>query len=290
MPSIMNTESPAQLPLPFPMFALTMMEAAPTELPAPVAAPARAPAKPTVEDDRLLLCIERAGKDPTTSLAEASAWVAAAKGASRSKPLECLGQIYTVLLRWDAAEGAFAEAAGVTPISDDARRSALFAQAGNASLAGGHADRALSHLDAAVGVPGIGPLARGQVEIDRGRALVALDRLEDAVEALSAAQRDASDDADAWLLGATVARRRGDYAAAQRQIEVAGKLASADPEIGLEAGVIAMLDGREPAARKAWQSVMLVAPGTKEAETAKSYLAQLGGAPAPTTIKPVEGR
>ena len=285
MPSFMNIESPAKLPLPFPMFAQ-----AATELPAPVATPARSPSKPTVEDDRLLLCIERAGKDPATSLAEASAWVAAAKGANRSKPLECLGQIYTVLLRWDAAEGAFAEAAGVTPISDDARRSALFAQAGNAALAGGHADRALSHLDAAVGVAGIGPLARGQAEIDRGRALVALGRLEDAVEALAAAQRDASDDPDAWLLGATIARRRGDYAAAQRQIEVAGKLASTDPEIGLEAGVIAMLDGREPAARKAWQSVMLVAPESKEAETARAYLAQLGADPMPTNPKSVEGR
>ena len=281
----MIAESPAQLPLPFPLFAQVA-----TEAPAPIAAPARATGKPTVEDDRLQLCIERAGKDPATSLAEASAWVAAAKGANRSKPLECLGQIYTVLLRWDAAEGAFAEAAGVTLLDDDARRSALFAQAGNAALAGGHADRALAHLDAAVGVPGIGPLARGQAEIDRGRALVALDRLEDAVAALAAAQRDAPDDADAWLLGATVARRRGDYAAAQRQIEVAGKIASTDPEIGLEAGVIAMLDGREPAARKAWESVMLVAPESKEAETAKGYLAQIGAAPPPANPKAVEGR
>ena len=285
----MIAESPAQLPLPFPLFAPILFQAA-TEAPLPVAAPARTPAKPTVEDDRLQLCIERAGKDPASSLAEASAWVAAAKGANRSKPLECLGQIYTVLLRWDAAEGAFAEAAGVTLLDDDARRSALFAQAGNAALAGGHAERALAHLDAAVGVPGIGPLARGQAEIDRGRALVALGRLEDAVAALAAAQRDAPDDADAWLLGATVARRRGDYAAAQRQIEVAGKLAATDPEIGLEAGVIAMLDGREPAARKAWESVMLVAPESKEAETARGYLAQLGAAPPPTNPKPVEGR
>lgn len=286
----MIAESPAQLPLPFPLFAQAAIEA-PVAIPAPI----RIPAKPTVEDDRLQLCIERAGKDPATSLAEASTWVAAAKGANRSKPLECLGQIYTVLLRWDAAEGAFVEAAQIAPVVDDARRSALFAQAGNAALAGGHADRALDHLDAAVGVPGIGPLARGQAEIDRARALVALDRLEDAVATFAAAQRDAPDDPDAWLLGATVARRRGDYAAAQRQIEVAGKLASADPEIGLEAGVIAMLDGREPAARKAWQSVMLVAPESREAVTAKGYLAQLGDVPppanpAPANPKPTEGR
>ena len=76
----MITESTVQLPLPFPLFAQ-----AATELPAPIAAPARSPAKPTVEDDRLQLCIERAGKDPATSLAEASAWVAAAKGRSEER-------------------------------------------------------------------------------------------------------------------------------------------------------------------------------------------------------------
>ena len=46
----MIADSPAQLPLPFPLFAQ-----AATELPAPIAAPARSPAKPTVEDDRLQL-------------------------------------------------------------------------------------------------------------------------------------------------------------------------------------------------------------------------------------------
>jgi tetratricopeptide (TPR) repeat protein len=288
----MIAESPAPLPLPFPLFAPVMVQAA-SEVPIPVAAPLRVPAKPTVEDDRLQLCIEKAGKDPATSLADASAWVAAAKGANRSKPLECLGQVYTVLLRWDAAESAFAEAAGVAAPADDVRRSALFAQAGNAALAGGHAERALNHLDAAIGVRGVGPLARGQAEIDRARALVALDRLEDAVQALAAAQRDAPDDPDAWLLGATVARRRGDLAAAQRQIETAGALAATDPEIGLEAGVIAMLDGRESAARKAWQSAMLVAPESAAAVTAKGYLAQLGDATAPAPANPrkeVQGR
>ena len=282
----MIAESPAHVPLPFPLFAQAAIEA-----PIAVAAPARVAAKPTVEDDRLLLCIERAGKDPATSLAEASAWVAAAKGAGRSKPLECLGQVYTVLLRWDAAESAFVEAAGVAANADDARRSALFAQAGNAALAGGHAERALAHLVAAVSVTGIGPLARGQAEIDRARALVALDRLADAVQALAAAQRDAPDDPDAWLLGATVARRRGDFAAAQRQIEIAGSLAATDPEIGLEAGVIAILDGREAAARKAWQSVILVAPESAAAAIAKGYLAQLGDASAPANPpKQVPGR
>ena len=262
----MIAESPTQLILPFPLFAQAATE---------IAAPA-----PTIEDDRLRLCIENAGKDPATSLAQASAWVAESRGAGRSKPLECLGQVYTVLGKWDAAEGAFAEAAQVTPTADGARRAALFAQAGNAALAGDRAERALAHLDAALGVPGGEAQARGQVELDRGRALVALDRHADASAAFSAAQRDAPDEPLAWLLGATLARRRGELPAAQRQIEVAGSLAPRDPEVGLEAGVIALLAGNEAAARKAWESTVAVAPGSQAAQTAAGYLAQLGVAPA----------
>ena len=72
----MIAESPIQLPLPFPLFAQTLIEAPATEAPVAIAAPASSPAKPTVEDDRLQLCIDKAGKDPATSLAEASVWVA----------------------------------------------------------------------------------------------------------------------------------------------------------------------------------------------------------------------
>ena len=265
----MTAEGPTQLLLPLPLFAQAAVAA-------PLAIEAPAPRGPTVEDDRLRLCIENAGKDPATSLAQASAWVAESRGVNRSKPLECLGQIYTVLARWDAAEGAFIDAAQAAVASDNARRAALFAQAGNAALAGSRAQRALDHFDAALGVPGGETLQRGQVAIDRGRALVALGRDGDAIEAFTAAQRDAPDDPDGWLLGATLARRRNDLAAAQRQIAVAASLAPKDPEVGLEAGVIAMLVGDQPAARKAWEATLALAPGSKAAETAKGYLAQLG--------------
>ena len=278
----MIAESPAQLVLPFPLFAQAAAEA-------PIVLPAPAPVAsgPTIEDDRLRLCIEQAGKDPTTSLAQASAWVAEARGIGRSKPLECLGQVLTVLSRWEAAETAFADAAQAAPPSDPARIAALRAQAGNAALAGDKAERALVHLDAALGVAGIETQARGQIALDRARALVALQRPGEAMEAITAAQRDAPDEPLGWLLGATLARRGGDLAAAQRQIEVAGSLVPKDPDIGLEAGVIAVLAGREDAARKAWESVRLVAPDSAAATTAKGYLAQLGDAPVP---KPAAGR
>lgn len=268
----MAIESPAPMPLPLPLFAQAI------EAPAPPAPKLEVAARPTVEDDRLRLCIEQAGTDPATALAQASAWVEESRGASRSKALECLGQVHTVLLRWPAAEAAFVEAATVA--AGGPRRFALLVQAGNAALAGGRAESALGHFDAALALPGVVAVERGEASVDRGRALVALERPSEAVEAFAAAQRDAPDDPDAWLLGATLARRRGDLAAAQRQIEVAGSLAPNNPEVGLEAGVIAVLAGRPEAARKAWESVRLVAPESAAAATAKGYLAQLETSPA----------
>ncbi|MFC4293777.1 hypothetical protein ACFO0A_01755 [Novosphingobium tardum] len=253
----------------------------PLSLPLPLFAEVSVAAGPTIEDDRLQLCLQTAAKDPPSALAEANRWLAESRGAGQSKPLQCLGQVYTVLLRWEAAETAFTQAATVAAPGDLARRAALHGQAGNAAIAGGHADRALGHFDMALAVTDLPPADRGQIELDRGRALVALNRLADAAASLTAAQRDAPDEPLVWLLSATLARRQGDLGSAQRTIEVAATLAPTDPDVGLEAGVIAVLGGRDEAARKSWQSVIATSPQSKAAATAKSYIEQLGPAPAP---------
>ena len=78
----------------------------------------------------------------------------------------------------------------------------------------------------------------------------------------------------------TLARRGKDLERAQRDIEVAAGLAAhgnlLGPQIGLEAGVIAVLAGHDSAARKSWNSVVAAAPDSEEARQAKDYLAQLG--------------
>ena len=84
------------------------------------------------------------------------------------------------------------------------------------------------------------------------------------------------DNAQAWLLSATLSRRDGDLATAQTRIERAAMLAPLDPAIGLEAGLIAALGGRDEAARRSWQSVIEAVPGSAEAATAQGYLDQLG--------------
>ena len=116
----------------------------------------------------------------------------------------------------------------------------------------------------------------GDIQVDRSRALVALNREDEAGMALDEARSASPRNAEGWLLSATLDRRKGNLVEAQAKIEQAALLAPSDPEIGLEAGVIAMLSGREDAARRSWQSVQTIAPDTPAAETATSYLAQLG--------------
>ena len=152
--------------------------------------------------------------------------------------------------------------------------------AGNAALADGRAEAGLADLDLALAdakAAGDTQIAGG-IQLDRSRALVALGRLDDAGAALAEARNDTPKDSETWLLSATLARRMKNLAQAQEWIEAAAKLAPQDPRIGLEAGVIAELDGRDEAARKSWQSVVGLSPDTPEAKTAKSYLDQIGPA------------
>jgi tetratricopeptide (TPR) repeat protein len=276
-----------------------------TEVPPPVpgaTAPATQtgiPAAPAVAATprltRYTLCLAAGDKDPVAGIAAARAWLAetgtaAAPSTAHGAAAQCLGQL--LLQQGDSlgAEAAFAESAGQVPATDPAAAAALQAMAGNAALAGGRADTALTWYDKALApLPASAPSAednavRGSVQIGRARALVALSRLPEASGALQEAHRLAPNDPEGWLLSATLARRDKDLERAQRDIEVAASLAAhGDPlggPIGLEAGVIAMLDGREEAARKSWESVMALAPGSPEALTAKGYLDQLGPAPA----------
>ena len=62
---------------------------------------------------------------------------------------------------------------------------------------------------------------------------------------------------------------------AREQIAQAALLSPQDPAVGLEAGVIAALSGRDEEARRSFESVLLVAPQSTEATRARTYLEQL---------------
>ena len=95
-------------------------------------------------------------------------------------------------------------------------------------------------------------------------------------EALLADARAArADSAEVWLLSASLSRMQEKLDAAQMYIERAAVLAPRNPQIGLEAGLIAAMAGNDEAARNSWQSVGTLAPGSAEAEIAEELLKRL---------------
>jgi len=231
------------------------------------------------EQARLTECLQQARTDPATAITTASLWLNEAHDAGKALPQQCLGQAYVSLLRWDAAHSAFLAAREAALGNDYPVRARLGAMAGNAALAKNDSATALTDLDRAVAdakLAGDKPLA-GSIAADRARALVGLGRNDEAAATLQQARADAPQDAQVWLLSATLSRRMGDLKAAQSQIEAAAGLAPDDASVGLEAGVIAELAGNDEAARKNWNAVVAMAPDGPEAKSARAYLAEIGG-------------
>ncbi len=236
----------------------------------------------TAEEARLETCLSQARQDPATAITVASEWAGEVSGPDASNPQQCLGYAYMSLLRWQAAEEAFLAARTARAANDVGARARLASMAGNAALAEERHEAALADFDLAIAdarSAGNVQLA-GEAMSDRARALVGLDRDDEARAELERAQVEIPQDAEVWLLSATLARRQDDLTAAQSQIATAARLAPQLPAIGLEAGLIAALSGNDDAARKSWQSVVELAPNTPEALAASDYLAQLDGAPA----------
>jgi tetratricopeptide (TPR) repeat protein len=239
-------------------------------------APAQPPPEPQMPS-LLRTCLDAVAADPAAGLARSGQWLETAKGTDKSLALRCRGSALVAMGHWDDAGATFLAARDALPPEDGAGRARLGAMAGNASLAKGAPNLALGDFDKARAdalAVGDKQLA-GDIQVDRSRALVGLGREDEAAMALDEARSASPQNADAWLLSATLSRRQGNLIEAQAKIEQAGLLAPSDPEIGLEAGVIAMLSGREDAAKRSWQSVQTIAPGTPAAETATGYLAQL---------------
>lgn len=219
-------------------------------------------------------CLTTAASDPAKARALAEEWVARTKGAQRAAGNHCLGVAAANSGDWTTASAAFLAARD--EVEEQRFRARMGALAGSALLAQKQATTALEVLDRARADAAGDAVLGAAIAADRASALVALDRLADAGAALTEARALAPKDAHVWLLSATLSRRRGDLAAAQAQIEQAATLDARDPAIGLEAGVIAALGGRDEAARQSFRSVIAAAPGSPEAKAAQGYLDQLG--------------
>ena len=255
------------------------LRSAPLEMHRPK--PEAAPPQPT----RLQECLALAGRDPLAAIEVAEGWLRTVKGTPQADPQHCMGIAYNYLSRWSDAEQAFVAARAAVAPDERGRKASLGAMAALAALdqqAFERADAAFlaAHTDALAA--GRNELA-GDISIDRSRALVALNRMTEAETALAEGRSASPANPAGWLLSATLSRRQGRLAQAQAQIERAAQLMPVDPQIGLEAGVIAVLAGREASARKSWQSVIDVSPASDEAKTARAYLDQLSAGPTATT-------
>ena len=230
--------------------------------------PDRAPSANAID-----VCLATAKSDPAKALALAEEWVSRTTGPQRAAGRHCLVIAAGNGGDWSAAAAAFLAARDEA--SEPRFRARMSALAGSAFLAENQAEQALSALDAGKADAAGDAELTGAIALDRASALVALGREGEAASALAEARAAVPEDAQAWLLSATLSRRTGDLAMAQSQIEQAATLDPRDPAIGLEAGVIAALAGRDEAAKKSFESVIAASPDSAQGLAAKQYLAQL---------------
>lgn len=254
--------------------------------------PATAAPAPELPKSRTPLeeCLSAVNSDPSGAIDMAEAWLEKVKGSPAAPAQLCLGSGHEALGHYDEAETAYIAGRDAAAVSDYRFRAQLGAQAGTMALYQEEPARALGLLDKAHADALAAPDAElaGTIQIDRSRALVALKREGEAGAALAEARRDAAQNPEGWLLSATLSRRQGKLTDAQAQIQTAAQLDPRSPEIGLEAGAIAIRSGRDDAARKSWESVVAAAPDSEAAKLAKGYLAQLDelAKPAPASAAP----
>ncbi|QYU69000.1 hypothetical protein J4558_02320 [Leptolyngbya sp. 15MV] len=228
-------------------------------------------------------CHEEIRIAPLDALDAAQDRLENSRGADRATAAECMGLALAALERWGEAESALVEARDAVPASEGARRAQLGAAAAIAAEAAGDFARALPLFEAArAEARAAGDVAvAGRIARDMAHSLNRLGQGQRAMESLAEARAALPDDPAVWLISARLSRQQERLGEAQGQIERAAMLAPRNPEVGLEAGVIAVLGGNEAAARRSWESVVAMAPGSPVAATAQDYLGQLGPQPGP---------
>ena len=161
-------------------------------------------------------CLDQALESPDKAITFAQNW--RIDGGS-FYARHCMGFALSRAARWGPAIVAFEQAAEEAERGGEIVQSArLWGQAGNAALASGDAKKAREDFDAALarGLPD--GMEKGELHLDRARALVALGDVDGARGSLDTALTQAPKDPLAWLLSATLARRTGELALARRAV------------------------------------------------------------------------
>ena len=228
--------------------------------------------RPSGMQQKFDACIDLAVDNPQAGATQAETWRI---GGGGYLARQCLGFAYAQQERWLPALTAFEQAANEADIAGDPASAQLWAQAGNAALAGGEAARAQRLFDAALarGLPD--GMEKGEVYLDRARALVAIGKPADARPDIDKALTQVPQDPLAWLLSATLARRIDNLPLAQAHITKAVELASDDASVALEEGNIAVLAGADDWAKSAWERAVKLAPDSPAGKAAAETLVRL---------------
>ena len=142
-------------------------------------------------------------------------------------------------------------------------------------------------LDAALATANLTDELRGEVHLDRARAMVALNNLAAARQDIDRAVRSCRTIAMVWYLSAELARRENNLGRAETDIQRAMTLAGDNPDIVLLAGTIAGQRGDRARAEALYRRVAEQAPNTDAGRAAVAALASAGAvsradaAPAP---------
>lgn len=227
-------------------------------------------------------CVNEVHASPTRGVEVANAWLIAGGGLYAR---QCLALAYAGQERWSEAAQAFEQGARDAGPAD-ARSADFWVQAGNAWLAGGEATRAVQAFDSALAGGGLTDQLRGEVRLDRARALVSLGSLPGARHDLDEALRLVGDDPMAWYLSAALARRQHDAARAASDIARARSLAPDNPDVALLAGTIAGEAGHMDEAERLYRQVAESAPDSDAGRAAAASLAAAQGTDAPGAPAP----
>lgn len=227
---------------------------------------------PPADNDRLRACITLVRTAPQQAMSEAQAWLQE-PGSRRLLPRRCLGLAFAAQEQWAAAATVYEQAAQDAESANDPGRAGFRAQAGNAWLAAGEAQRALQALDAALTSQGLDQAQRGQALLDRARTQVALGHADRARVDLDSALQLVPADGFAWYLSAALARRGNDAVRAASDIARARQLSPDDPDILLLAGTILGQAGNMNEAYALYRRVVELAPDSEAGRQAAASLA-----------------
>lgn len=221
-------------------------------------------------------CTALVKSQPESGVASANDWLVKGGGILAR---QCLGLGYSALQRWAPAATAFEQAAREAEIKKDDRAADFWVQSGNAWLAGGDAAKARAAFDAALATTALTPELRGEVHLDRGRALVQLGDTAGARKDIDQGLNLVPADPFAWYLSSALAMREDNLARAKEHSAKAVSLAADDVDILLHAGNVAGVTGDVDGARAFYTKIVAAAPGSAAGRAAQAALAANPPAP-----------